>query len=68
MRVLGFVWLALLVLELTRGLSSLASFFIGRDAERDDAEIAGRDAIEGLRSEIAGLRSEVRAMHAERSS
>ena len=36
--------------------AALASFFIGRDAERDDAEIAGRGAIEALRADIAALR------------
>ena len=36
--------------------AALASFFIGRDAERDDAEIAGRGAIEALRTDIAALR------------
>jgi voltage-gated potassium channel len=42
--------------------ASLASFFIGRDAERDDAEIAGSRAIEALRSDIAALHDEVRAI------
>ncbi len=42
--------------------ASLASFFIGRDAERDDTEIAGRNAIEALRSDIAALHEEVRAL------
>src|SRR5688500_1225057 len=37
--------------------AALASFFIGRDAERDDAEIAGRGAIEALRADIAALRA-----------
>ena len=42
--------------------ASLASFFIGRDAERDDAEIAGRAALDALRSDIALLHDEVRAL------
>ena len=42
--------------------ASLASFFIGRDAERDDAEIAGRHSIEALRSDIAALHEEVRSL------
>ena len=46
--------------------ASLASFFIGRDAEGDDAELAGRQALEALRNEIAGLRTEVRALRGER--
>ena len=44
--------------------ASLASFFIGRDAERDDAEIAGRSAIDALRADIAALHDEVRALRA----
>ena len=42
--------------------AALASFFIGRDAESGDAEIAGSDAIEALRLEIAALRAEVRSI------
>ena len=42
--------------------ASLASFFIGRDAERDDAEIAGRGTIHALRADIAELRAELRAI------
>lgn len=48
--------------------ASLASFFIGRDAEGQDAELAGREAIEALRAEIAGLRTEVRSLHADISA
>ena len=36
--------------------AALASFFVGRDAERDDAEIAGRHSIDALRADIAALR------------
>lgn len=42
--------------------AALASFFVGRDAEAEDAEIAGRDSIEALREDIAALREEVRAL------
>lgn len=42
--------------------ASLASFFIGRDAERDDAEIAGRQSIAALRTDIAALHDEIRAL------
>lgn len=44
--------------------AALASFFIGRDAADEEAEVVGRDAIEALRAEIAGLRAEVRALRA----
>lgn len=38
----------------------LATFFIGRDAESAQAEIAGERGITALREEIAGLRAEIR--------
>lgn len=41
--------------------ATLATFFIGRDAENDDTEIAGAKSIEALRLEIAALREELRA-------
>jgi voltage-gated potassium channel len=40
--------------------ASLATFFVGRDADDERAEIAGRTSLEALRSEIAALRSELR--------
>jgi voltage-gated potassium channel len=36
--------------------AALATYFVGRDADDDEAEIPGRKEIELLRSEIAGLR------------
>ncbi len=36
--------------------ASLASFFVGRDAEAEDAEIPGRASIDALRADIAALR------------
>lgn len=42
--------------------ATLASFFIGRDAENDQAEIAGEKSITALRAEIAGLREEIRRL------
>ncbi|HWQ34705.1 MAG TPA: potassium channel family protein [Blastocatellia bacterium] len=41
--------------------ATLATFFIGRDAENDQAELAGAKSIEALRAEIAALRAEIRA-------
>lgn len=40
----------------------LATFFVGRDAENDEAEVAGGKAIAELKSEIAALRGEIRAL------
>ena len=42
--------------------ATLASFFIGRDAESEEAELAGARAIKELRSEIAALHAEIRAL------
>lgn len=42
--------------------AAIASYFIGRDAEEEDGELAGRDALQALQVEIAALRSEVRAL------
>jgi len=45
--------------------ATLASFFIGRDAEDGEAEIAGAQAVGELKAEIAALRDEIRMMRAE---
>lgn len=42
--------------------AALASFFVGRDAENEEAEIAGAKAVEALRLEVAALRQELRAV------
>ena len=39
--------------------ATLATYFVGRDAESDDAEIAGAKAIMELKAEIAALRAEI---------
>lgn len=40
--------------------ATLATYFIGRDAASEQAELAGAQAIAELRSEITGLRAEIR--------
>lgn len=40
----------------------LATFFIGREAESEESEVAGARTIEGLRAEIQALRAEIRAL------
>jgi voltage-gated potassium channel len=40
--------------------ATLASYFVGRDAESDEGEVLSKRAIEGLRAEIAALRQELR--------
>ncbi len=42
--------------------AALASFFVGRDAVSDEAEVAGTGDIEALRLEIVALREEIRAL------
>ena len=42
--------------------ATLATFFVGRDAESDEAEIAGSDELAALRSEIKALREDIRAL------
>ena len=42
--------------------ATIATFFVGRDAESDEAELAGAKSIEALRAEIAALREEVRSL------
>ena len=42
--------------------ATLATFFIGRDAADEAAEVAGAEQVGALRDEIAALRAEVRAL------
>lgn len=41
----------------------LATFFVGRDAESAEAEIAGTNSIKALHDEIAALRADIQASH-----
>ena len=42
--------------------ATLATFFVSRDAERQDAPVAGADAVAALRDELAALRSAVASL------
>lgn len=42
--------------------AALATFFVGRDAESNDAEVAGARQLIALRDEVSALRSEIRAL------
>ncbi|QFS50708.1 potassium channel family protein [Nostoc sphaeroides] len=42
--------------------ATLATFFIGRDADDDEAELAGAKSIQMLQSEIAALRQEIQEL------
>lgn len=41
--------------------ATLSTFFIGRDAESEEAEVAGAKSIAALHEEIVALRAEIRA-------
>jgi len=42
--------------------ASLATYFVGQDADDDRAEIPGKKEIESLRAELTGLRNDIRAL------
>jgi len=42
--------------------AALATFFVGRDAENDEAELAGAKQLAALREEVIALRDDLRAM------
>ncbi len=42
--------------------AAIATFFVGRDAEDNEAEIAGAKSIEALHAEIKALRTEIQAL------
>jgi voltage-gated potassium channel len=42
--------------------ATLATFFVGRDAENDEAELAGAKEVAALREELIALRDEIRAL------
>ncbi|MEP0892417.1 hypothetical protein NDI53_29975 [Leptolyngbya sp. NM3-A1] len=42
--------------------STLATFFVGRDAENSEAEMTGAKVITDLRTEIAALRAEIQVL------
>lgn len=48
--------------------ATLATFFVGRDAENKESEIVGAEDVRGLRDEIARLRLEVQALADKRDA
>ena len=46
--------------------ATLATYFVGRDAEDERAEVAGTKALRELKAEVAALRAELRAFRDER--
>lgn len=47
--------------------ATLATFFIGQDADDDAAELAGEKSVNALRDEIAALRTEIQKLHHDNS-
>lgn len=45
--------------------ATLATFFVGRDAENEEGELAGEKSVEALRREMEGLRRELQALRAD---
>jgi voltage-gated potassium channel len=46
--------------------AALATFFVGRDAENDQAELAGSKELAAIRGELSALRDEIRALSRHR--
>lgn len=65
-RLLGFLLSLYALAVFGYVAATLATFFIGRDAEDEGAEIAGAASVEALRAEIAALREELRSFAAGR--
>lgn len=61
-RILAFLLAVYALAVLGYITAALASFFVGRDAESEQGEVAGAEAIEALRAEIASLRAEIRQL------
>ncbi|WP_177217681.1 potassium channel family protein [Ectothiorhodospira mobilis] len=43
-------------------IAALATFFVGRDADNSDAEVAGTKQLDAVRDEVSALRDEIRAL------
>jgi voltage-gated potassium channel len=62
-RILGFLIALYAMAVFGYVTATLATFFIGRDAESEDTELASAKKIESLRDEIRSLREELRRMN-----
>jgi voltage-gated potassium channel len=59
-RILGFLLAVYSFAVFSYITASLASFFVGQEAEAEGSKMAGSSSIEALRQEIAALRAELR--------
>lgn len=66
-RVLGFILSLYAIAVFGYVTATLATFFIGRDAESQDAEVAGAQELKALRREVAALHADLRALGAGRA-
>ncbi|MGA7938225.1 MAG: hypothetical protein WCA35_32040, partial [Kovacikia sp.] len=53
------------VLDYISPTATLATFFVGQDADDDEAEIVGAKSIDALRDEITALRTEIQSLRRE---
>jgi len=67
-RVLGFVLALYAFAVFGYVTATLASYFVGRDADNAEAEVAGEVSIRALRDEIAALREEIRLLRSRPES
>jgi voltage-gated potassium channel len=61
-RVLGFVLALYAFAVFGYVTATLATFFVGRDAQGAEGEVAGASEVEAVREELAKLRTEIRAL------
>lgn len=61
-RVLGFILAVYAFAVFGYVTATLATYFIGRDAESPEAEVVGAASLEALRAEVAALRAEIQAL------
>jgi voltage-gated potassium channel len=67
-RLLGFLLAVYSLAVFSYITASLASFFVGQEAEAEDSKMAGSSSIEALRQEIAALRAELRESNGRTNS
>jgi voltage-gated potassium channel len=67
-RLLGFLLAVYSLAVFSYITASLASFFVGQEAEAEDSKMAGSSNIEALRQEIAALRAELRESNGRTNS
>jgi voltage-gated potassium channel len=67
-RVLAFMMSVYSIAVFSYITASLASFFVGQEAEAEDSNMVGANTVNALRDEIAALRAELREANGQSSS